>query len=330
MHNIFKKYITFLFLLLFFFIILTENKLSLYFACNGLTLWYQRMIPALFPFMVISGILLRTNLSSYLAQLVKPLLSPIFHLNNHCIYCIVIGFMCGFPMGAKMITDSLLLGKISEEEAKFLLSFCNNIGPLYIISYIAPLYSLTNLPLVLLIIYGIPLFYGFLLRYTKFSHLSVGNPPAKKLSLTTLVHFPVKKQKKESIPYFSSQNFSLLEALDASITSSIDAITLLGGYMIFFNVMMIFPYLLKNILSHYFYSICCACLEITGGIMVLSANSIPYQIVLILLPLGGASCMAQTYTIIKTTNLSILTYFFHKVLQVCITIIIVHMLIPMK
>ena len=41
--------------------------------------------------------------------------------------------------------------------------------------------------------------------------------------------------------------------------------------------------------------------------------------VLILLPFGGFSCMAQTYSMIKETNLSVLQYFLHKCIQTAIT-----------
>lgn len=45
-------------------------------AANGLTLWFSKMIPALFPFMILSGLFLSTGFSNLLARLAAPFCSP--------------------------------------------------------------------------------------------------------------------------------------------------------------------------------------------------------------------------------------------------------------
>ena len=47
-------------------------------AANGLTLWFSKMIPALFPFMILSGLFLSTGFSNLLARLAAPVLQPVF------------------------------------------------------------------------------------------------------------------------------------------------------------------------------------------------------------------------------------------------------------
>ena len=44
-------------------IILTLPSQCLSLALNGLNLWFERMIPTLFPFMVLSGVIIRMNLT---------------------------------------------------------------------------------------------------------------------------------------------------------------------------------------------------------------------------------------------------------------------------
>lgn len=95
-----KTILTGFFLLLIFYI-LTDPKMSLKFALTGLQLWFYHMIPALLPFMILTGIMIKLNLTSAFVQLVKPLLYPLFRLDDDCLYVIVIGFLCGFPMGAR-------------------------------------------------------------------------------------------------------------------------------------------------------------------------------------------------------------------------------------
>ncbi|MFI3211861.1 MAG: hypothetical protein R3Y24_00825 [Eubacteriales bacterium] len=327
MWKIFKKNITFLFLCGFLIIILINSQIAIAFASNGLYLWFQNMIPTLFPFMILSAVLLRTNLSYKVAALLKPILFPVYRLSNDCIYCMVIGFLCGFPMGAKIIAESYHLHKISKKEAQLLLAFCNNIGPTFILGFIIPLFQIKEISLVFFTMYGIPLLYGFLLRYTKFRDLKDDH----------------------SLEIIDTSE-TILDAFDYAIHSSIQAITTLGGYMIFFNLLMIFPYLSQvislackgeiadvvggNLFSPFvrekipetLYAISCCLTEITGGANILATLDLDYKIILILLHFGGLSCIAQTYTMINSTNLSIREYASHKIIQSVIVALFLYLI----
>ena len=110
-----------------------------------------------------------------------------------------------------------------------------------------------------------------------------------------------------------------MAAIDASVLSGLIGIAKLGGYMIFFNLLNIvfqpFHHVNIQILNVY------RCLlEITSGIDY-SGRSI-YYAVLILLPFGGFSCIAQTYSMIRQTDLSVRPYVFHKTVQTAVTAVI--------
>lgn len=271
-------------------IILLFPEKSLYFACNGLNLWFQNMIPTLFPFMVLSGIMIRMNLTDSFVKLLKPILQSVFRVNSDCLYAIIIGFLCGFPMGANVSAQLYERKKITYKEAEFLLAFCNNIGPVYFISFALPAMGITrHITLFLFGMYGIPFLYGILLRYTLYRNAI--NPQTE--------------SKKGVLPADS-----FLQALDDSVMASLTSITKLGGYMIFFNLLNILPFLLiKNRLLN---SVISGILEITGGIRALS-SSLPF-LTLCLLPFGGFSCIAQTYSMIKGTGLSLKKYVIHKLI----------------
>ena len=112
----------------------------------------------------------------------------------------------------------------------------------------------------------------------------------------------------------SKSSNSILEHIDGAIQSAIESITKLGGYMILFNLLNLFPALIlpESILpfGNLF-------LEITSGISRIG-NTAPLA-VLIMLPFGGLSCIAQTYSIIKNTDLSIKNYCIHKCLLTLLT-----------
>ena len=165
---LYTKYLPLLTGLLFIFLLLTNPVNSISLVNTGLTTWYKHMIPSLFPFMVLSGILLRSGISRQLSNMFYPLLGKIFHLSPDCIYIIIMGFLCGFPMGASIIADSLSLQKITRREADLLLAFCNNIGPIYFISFVSAACPYYPLWITLPIMYAVPLLYGLILRYTNY------------------------------------------------------------------------------------------------------------------------------------------------------------------
>lgn len=272
-------------------IILIHPRECLGFALNGLNLWFQKMIPALFPFMVLSGIMIRMHLTDAFVRLLSPILTPILRLRNSCIYVIFAGFLCGFPMGAHVAAQLYMHRQITKKEAELLLAFCNNIGPVYFISFALPTIGITTSPYPFLIgMYGLPFLYGLILRYTVYIK-----------TIPVFSREVLLSQEEKPLP--------LLAALDESVTSALTSITRLGGYMIFFNLLNIIPSLLLPQRKNNFIS---CLLEITGGLQTLQ-NQAPL-FALCALSFGGFSCLAQTYSMLKESNLSIKKYFFHKLI----------------
>lgn len=261
------------------------------------------MIPSLVPFMILSGILIRMNLSEGFASTLHPLLKRLFKCNANISYGIIIGFLCGFPMGAKVTADLLKHNKITYEEARFLLSFNNNIGPVYFCSFVIPLLGLANPFPYILGMYGIPLLYGILLRRTLFKkHMS-----CKNIDDGNQKGFISKKT--------SLKGISILTALDDSVQGAVQSILSLCGYMILFNTLNILPYNLIPAFHPYIAPL----LEITGGLSILETKLPFYS--LCILPFGGLSCIAQTNSMIKGTNLSIKEYVIHKLILTLVTVI---------
>lgn len=293
-------------------VILTFPADCLSLALKGLTLWFERMIPTLFPFMVLSGIMIRMKLTGAFVKVLKPVLGAVFRVSDACLYGIIIGFLCGFPMGAHVAAQLCEQKQISGKEASFLLSFCNNIGPVYFISFVLPTLSLKAAPVFLFGMYGIPLLYGLVMRHTLFSDIGRRVLPARERIAAAEVKWDAKEPP------------SLLQALDDSVFNSLFSIAKLGGYMVFFNLLFILPYLLARLLAlpsreeELFVGGIGALLEITGGIGILGDKA-PY-LVLCLLPFGGLSCIAQTYSMIRDTDLSIREYVMHKMILTAVTV----------
>lgn len=282
---------TILFLILTYFI-LTQSAVSLHYAFHGFTLWYSKMIPSLLPFMILSGVMVRMNLTEHFAKVLHPFLKRIFRCSANMSYCIILGFLCGFPMGARVTADLVNENKITGEQASFLLAFCNNIGPVYFCTFIIPLLEITEPLPYLFGMYGLPFVYGFFLRRTVYKNI-----PADTM---------------QTHEYFEKP-LSLLAAIDEAIKSAIQSILMLCGYMILFNILNILPHFLLPCIHGYIAPI----LEITGGLSNLGTN-LPYYS-LCLLPFGGLSCIAQTNSMISGTGLSIKKYTLHKLILTGLT-----------
>ena len=136
------------------FLMLRYPALSLEYASTGLTLWFTKMVPTLLPFMILSGIMIRMNLTERFVGLLHPLLHRIYGTSRNGSYTIIMGFLCGFPMGARIVGELYEQHKLSREESALLLSFCNNIGPIYFLSYVIPTLGIDRPGRPFLLMYG--------------------------------------------------------------------------------------------------------------------------------------------------------------------------------
>lgn len=312
-------------------------------AADGLTLWFAKMIPALFPFMVLSGVFLTTGFSDRLAHLAAPLLQPIFRTSDSCLFCILTGFFCGFPMGARVCAQSLQQNKISRREASWLLAFTNNIGPVYFSGYVLSLFPVRAPLTVWLGMYLLPLLYGLVLRDTLYRDLPASHNACRRAGDITArpmsgeaplrtdttrsdsgrrVFAPTAASARRStnaLTAFSGASLSsacLLSALHESILSAMNGIAQLGGYMVFFNLLNLFP---AVFLAEYPALVrwLSPLLEITNGLSMLLPSERFWAY--LVLPFGGLCCIAQTASCIHNTGLSLKRYIFHKLILTLLT-----------
>ncbi len=271
------------------------------YAYQGLTQWATRMVPTLFPFMIISSMMIHTGVDSWLTKIIKPILKPLFNCSSNGLYAIVMGFLCGFPMGARSACDLRKNKRISKSEAEYLLAFCNNIGPTYFLGIIFPLLEKCgyhNKLLLLFGLYGIPLLYGiFLGQITQASNMET--------------HKTMDERDKKQI------HTPFTTALRQSCLNSIQSLLLLGGYVTFMNAFRAIPELLN--LPSCVSTIIGGFLEIVYGIPGIFYNEqLPTQwkafYIMTALSFSGICCMLQTSSITIEEELSMKKYIFHKVI----------------
>ena len=257
-------------------------------AANGLTLWFSKMIPALFPFMILSGLFLSTGFSNLLARLAAPVLQPVFQTTEACLFCILTGFFCGFPMGARVCAQSLQQKKISRREASWLLAFINNIGPVYFSGLcpdaVSGAYSADGSGLVCICC-----------RFCTELCCGTRSTAICRRKSVSRVFVPASVRCQANTPASPTgtplSSACLLSALHESILSAMNGIAQLGGYMVFFNLLNLFP---TVFLAAYpaFMRTLSPLLEITNGLSMLLPSERLWAY--IVLPFGGLCCIAQT------------------------------------
>lgn len=290
----------FLYLVLFsvLFLMLFFPKTAARGALNGLLLWSETLLPILLPFLILSGLLITLRMTRPFEKLLGPLLTGIFPISPAACYPLLLGFLCGMPLGAKTAADLYRLGKISEKDAMFLLGFSNQASMMFLISYVAA--RELNVPhcafLVLLVLYTSALLSTVLFILPK--HYS--DKPPKNSTETTPAAPP-----------------SFFTALDRCIPESFATITKVGGYVILFSMLSAFVAELP--LPETPAAAISGLLEITSGIQRIVQTGLSAMqktaLTLSVTAFGGLSGLMQTKSVTLGTGLSMRYYAFVKLMQ---------------
>lgn len=149
------------------FIILVSPELITDGVRQGIELSLYSVIPSLLPFMVLTNIMLKYNLCEYISYLFNPLLSKIFRISSNGCFAIIIGFTCGYPMGAKIVGDLYNNNLISKSEAGYLITFCNNCSITFLLNYVLFNCLGSDMPLhtVVLLVYLPPVIAGVINKF---------------------------------------------------------------------------------------------------------------------------------------------------------------------
>lgn len=267
-------------------------------AMAGLALWAVKLLPAIFPAMLITSCIMQSlSSSSRLAY----------------IYIIGCGLFCGYPTGAFACAN---YHKSNQNEilTQKIIGYCNISGSVFVINYIYYnfLYAYIDLLRLLLIIYLPPV---ILLTSVIIRHLS-----------SLKIH---KITKNISVAkYKAPSNFSdiLKNAVDTSVENSLK----LGGYIVFFSclsayITYLFPK--ENIIG----IILGGVIEITGGINLAASSPIHASFLIVLITafnaFGGISTIMQTSSVIADSGLSIKKYIYQKLICTAVTVVISVLLI---
>ncbi len=268
-------------------------RTSLSRAADALVLCNRSVIPALFPFLVCSSYLAHSGIVGRLGRFLSPVMQPLFGVPGSGAVPLILGTACGYPVGAACIASLFEAGECTRDQGERMLAFCNNSGPLFIVSVIGCSY-LKN-PTLGYIIY---------VSHTLASVL-VG-------MLFKIFARPQSGQKTLPPGFVPSSKEAVL-TLGGAIDSAVITILKICGFVIIFSIAS--AALPQSPFTPYIYSL----LEITGGLESLSAldlaPSFKVSLISFFCAFSGLSVILQVASIVKPLGFSLKPYLWGKLLQ---------------
>jgi len=110
--------------------IILDTRTAILGVTEGIDLCIRSIIPALFPFCILSKLI-----TSHIVGQAIPLLRPlgkICGIPSGAESTLILSFVAGYPFGAQCINDACRNNQISRNDAARMVGFCNNPGPAFI------------------------------------------------------------------------------------------------------------------------------------------------------------------------------------------------------
>lgn len=273
-------------------LLILDTKTALTGAKIGLDLCIQTVIPSLFPFFLLS-ILLVGNMTGVKTRFLHPI-CRIFRVPEGSEMLMLTGVLGGYPVGAQCVSQVFEQGQLSEHDARRMLAFCSNCGPAFLFGMVGAVFENIWVPWLL---WAIHLFSAFLVSRI----IPAGN------------NLPVNTQRKIGV------------TLPQALNSAIKVAASVCGWVIVFRIIIQF-------LQHWFLWMAPVPVQVAvSGLLELSNGCIGLGRIentglrLILcsgfLGFGGLCVTMQTYSIISPL-LDRKMYFPGKLLQTSISLIL--------
>lgn len=265
----------------------------------SLNIWITSLLPALFPFFIVSDILINYDVIKYFPKVIRNSIKYLFNVSDNGLVIILLSMLSGFPSNARNIKNMYLDKKITKEEGEHLLYFTHFSNPMFILGTIPLILNSNKISKYILISHYLAnIILGICLR--KYNRVNDSN------------NSNYKEDK---------HNFGLV--LTTSIRKSLDSVlSILGTLTIFLiiSTLLINFFNLDNTSSLLIKSI----LELTSGLKELGSYNLLDKYLLIIssciLSFGGLSVHMQVINELVDTDISYKNYFIGRILQVVLSL----------
>ena len=292
-----------LLLILIFFYIFIYSRTVKKTIVFGLYLWINTLIPSIFPFLLISKLLVKYNILNIINDFLGIYIEKIYKISRVSTFVVLFSIITGFPSGSIYIKELLQKENIDLTEANKLITFTSFSNPLFVISVVGE--TLLNSKIIGIIIYISHLITGLL----------VGLFFKRKIILSN----------KNST---SNNNQSFIKNLTDSINESFTVLFNMLGIILFFLIIvsMINTFLPNNIISLLLKGI----IEITTGVIYISKSQINIvlkaSLIGSIISFNGLSIHYQVKNIISDTKISYKNFLKSRIIHSLLCFIFIYLL----
>ena len=190
-------------------------------AKTGMHLCVNVVVPSLFPFLILSGLVVRLGFAQSLKRILEPVMRPVFGLSGSCASALALGLIGGYPVGAKTAVSLYRERQINKKEVERLLAFCNNCGPAFLFGVVgAGVFANSRIGLLLYLIHIL-------------ASILVG-------IVFQLLFGSVPSSFNKTHPANEMQSFP--KALTGSIQDAISSSLNIGGFIVSFTILIRFAF----------------------------------------------------------------------------------------
>ena len=281
-------------------LLLKNPRLALSSTAAGLSLCVRKVIPALFPFMVLSELLFRGNAVSLIARFLCLPSRVLFGISGESGAALLFGLLCGAPVGAKSAVSLYRGGRIDRRELTRLLTLCTPPSASFLIGAV-----------------GI----------STFGSADIG----KRLFIASLIScllvgvvgrfIPVRvRGRGESEPEVCHKRYSLTSLVTEAVSSSAVSMLYVCGFVVFFSTLgSVLEYLAAALsLPRELYSLFFGFFEMTAGVERAAQSAGGIYLAAAISGWSGLSSALQVISICRDCNISFLPYFVSRLVSALI------------
>ncbi len=279
--------------------ILAESESILESVVFSLNIFKNNIFPSLFPFLVLSSLLIRYGFVELFSDLFKGIMNKLFRIDSKCAFIFFMSIISGNPANAKYTRELYLNGEINKYEATKILCFSCFTSPLFILGTVTLLLNNKEVGLLILICHYLGnVIVGILMR---------GFHP----SVTCHEKFSLKKAIDNMHMKRISNNESFGVIITNSIVNSINTLLLILGVI---TVCLVLTTIIDNNinLNSTLQSILNGFVEMTQGLKYISLEPIPLKLkctlTVMILSFGGVSVHMQIMSILSDTDIKYLPF----------------------
>ena len=106
---------------------------------DGIRLWAAAVLPALFPYLVITSLISALKITGKITAALSPITERLFNVNGAAGYALFISLMSGYPVGAETVADLKNANLIGKAESQRAAALCSSSSPVFLIASVGNL-----------------------------------------------------------------------------------------------------------------------------------------------------------------------------------------------